>query len=422
VSWRNYYIRRFFTHYTQSTFFINNIYKLRGVTHMNQFRKFLSGLVALTTALSLTGLGLSSVSAAQLTSASATVANPSSGVSTSYTFDFLVASAGNIGEIDFQFSNTATGATVPTNLVTTSSTKTSVTGPGGAETANWTLVNATNGLLKMTQTPASYSAGAHLVFVFGAINSNTTVTDASQCDAVVDSDSCFLQIRTFAVDSSGGAGTAVDKTTVTYTVINPITVSATVDPILIFTVSGVASGSVAGNDANAGVAGSTAVTSTSTTLPFGNVTVGQKKVTQQKLDVETNANNGYNVYQRFLTTNYMIGSANASNHFSPFVEGTATWASPKAWATPTGSTANTNTAEIGLRTTDAAVSGGGFGTSDFYGPPTNTANGNLVKTSTTPDNGASGTSKYVSYKVEANAFQPADSYSGSMVYSVVASY
>lgn len=393
---------------------------------MNQFRKLLSGLVALSTVVSLTGIGMSSVSAAQLTSAKATLDDPSSGVSTSYTFDFFTATAGNIESIDFQFANSASqGATVPTTMDTTSATLSSVTDP--TTTPGWTVNNATNGKLKLTRGAgaASYSAASHLIFTFGGIHSNTT-TGGSQCDAVTDSDSCFVRIYTYAASADEVAGTPiVDTTTITYTIVNPITVSATVDPILIFTVSGVLDSALATNDGKAGAASNTTVTSTSTTMPFGHLTVGQKILMQQKLSVETNANNGYNVYNRFLTSNYLVGSANSSNHFSPFTEASASWSVPQPWATPSGTTANTNTAEIGLRTTDTAVSGGGFNVVNalgYYGPPTTTPNGNLVKTSTIPDNGASGTDKFVTFKIEANAFQPADSYTGSMVYSVVASY
>jgi hypothetical protein len=170
------------------------------------------------------------------------------------------------------------------------------------------------------------------------------------------------------------------------------------------------------------------VSTTSTTIPFGNVTINKAKVAQQQLFVMTNANNGYSVYAKFSNANgspssnsnaVMVGAISNSNIIAPFNAGTATFASPVLWTAPTGSTANSNSAWLGIRTYSTGISS--FNGSDLYSAPYTGSNiGDTVMTLGGPDNGTSGA--VVTLKIQANAYQPADSYTGTMVYNVVASY
>ncbi|CAN5130053.1 hypothetical protein BH11PAT4_BH11PAT4_1250 [soil metagenome] len=385
---------------------------------MTIFRKVVSAALSVSTALALTGFNLATpVLGSQLKNASVTLSDPrpsQSGVS--HTISFAIATGGNFGGIKFLYSNTASGTSVPTSLSTAAAAVGLVTIPG-ADTGNWGTPNvSTLGTIIIDRTTqATVSTNDVITFrIDGMVNSS----QAAACDAITNSDSCWIQITTY---SDVLHVVPVDTTTTTYTVTDSVTVSATVDPILTFTVAGVASGSLAGFDSNAGAG--TAVTSTSTTLPFGNVTVGTAKMAMHQLNTQTNANSGYFVYGKFITStgDVMNGTAVPANNIDKFTASSASWASPQTWAAPTGTAANVNSAWIGVRTTDTDISG--FNVSNRYGPPDvlgDSGSGKAVMSSTTPDNGT--TPHYVTYKIQANAFQPADLYVGTWVYNVVASY
>ena len=385
---------------------------------MTQFRKIVSGALALATALTMTGLGAGFGQAAQLKEAAVSLSDsrPSQS-SVSYTISFKLATTGNVGSVKFVFANTASGSGLPTGLSTTSAAKGLVTIPG-ADTANWTIDNSVNGTVKFARsTQTSGSTGDLFTF---RVDNITNSSQAAACDVVSNSDSCWIQITTY---SDTAYTTVSDNTTTTYTIVDPVTVTATVDPILKFTVAGMTANSF-GDAANVG--SGTQMTSTVTTLPFGNITVGTPKLAQHSMTVQANANNGYNVYAKFITTggagtDVMTGNANTANNIDKFTASGATWSAPQAWASPTGSSASVNSAWLGIRTSDTGVAG--FNVSNVYGPPdvaADSGSGQVVKTSAGPDNG--GSASYVTYKIEANAFQPADLYTGTVKYSVVSSF
>ena len=395
---------------------------------MIQLKKVVSTLLTLSSTLMLTGIGFASTAqGAQLTSATDTLSNNTPSASSKHLVKFTTATAGTIGAVKFVFSNTASGSTEPAGMSTTSA---SIGAPditlGGSQDSNWntTLDLSTDGTIILKKSSGdSYGSNSTLAFNFSAITNNSM---SATCDTLTNSRTCWLHITTYNSNVTFDNTTAVDTTTVTYTVANNVLVSAVVDPILKFTVAGVAGGSIGTNDAHAtAVSGGTTTTSTATTIAFGDITVGTAKLAQQSLTIQTNANNGYTVYQRFVQTgssNFIMGgSASTSNKIVAFQEGTPTWTNPTSWASPTGSQ-NAGSAQLGMRTTDYTTYSN-YNADDKWGPvvdPTGVGSGYAVVTKTAPDNG--GSSTYVSYKIEANAFQPADSYSGTMVYNVVANY
>jgi hypothetical protein len=384
---------------------------------MTNFRKVVSTLLSVSTALALTGFNLASpVQGAQLKEASVSLADPRPSTSTSHTISFKIATTNNVGSVQLVYANTASGSGLPTGLTTNANTTiTAFTIPGN-DLVNWTRTNPSNGTIRFFRSSATAAtANDTWTITLPAITNNSQL---SACDAVTNSDSCWVQINTY---SDTGWTTGVDSTTATYTITDSVTVTATVDPILTFTVAAVTSGNLATNDSNAGTG--TAVTSTATTLPFGNVTVGTAKLAQHQLNTQTNANNGYTVFGKFITAGdvVMAGNAVASNNIDRFTASSATWSSPQTWAAPTGTAANVNSAWLGVRTTDLDVAG--FNVSDRYGPPdilADSGSGRAVMSSTGPDNGT--TPHYVTFKIQANAFQPADLYTGTWVYNVLASY
>lgn len=384
---------------------------------MPKLQKILSSILTLSTAFSLSGLGMvATVHGAQLTSAGVSLSDSRPSISASHTITFKVATTGAIGSIQLQYANTATGSGVPTGLTTNANTTIPVLTNPADDSANWTRTNPANGRTRYARTAAtSYTSGDTFTIRIDAVTNNS---QAAACDSVTNSDSCWVQITTY---SDTGWSTPVDSSTVTYTVVDAVSVSATVDPILTFTVSAVTNTDIATNDSNAG--SGTAVTTTVTSLPFGNVTVGTAKLAQQGLATQTNANNGYHVYGKMITAGNVVmsGDAVTSNNIDRFTASTASWASPQSFVAPTGTSANVDSAWLGVRTTDLDVTG--FNSSNAYAPPdilSDSGSGRSVMQSTGPDNGT--TTTYVTFKMQANAFQPADRYTGTWLYNVVPSY
>lgn len=392
---------------------------------MIQFRKLVSGVLSLSTALTLGGLGLvSSAYALPLTETFVTLGDSRGASSSTYIVSFKVASATSIKSMKFTFANRASGAVVvPPSWDGSSATLLSVkknTVAAGSFAINTS--DATNGNLSISDSSGiAVAAGNTLEITLGAIvNNSATVSGGNECDTIANSDTCYVRVTTYSNDDLTGA---IDASVASYTVVSSVQVQATVDPSLTFTVSAVNSGNIAGNDSNASCANP--VTSTTTTLPFGNLGVGiaKNKCTQHSLAVATNANFGYDTYLKF------IGAAAASNMMEGTISGnnidpyTGTFGTPTAFsADPTGVTANVNTGWLGVRSTTI----GAFGGSNLYAGPTvnndgtGTAPGDKVMTKASPDLGTTPT--YVTYKIAVNSLQPSDTYTGTAVYNVVAKY
>ncbi|MEI6477502.1 MAG: hypothetical protein WCO52_00750 [bacterium] len=395
-------------------------------------RKVVSGALMLSTTLAMTGLGMAGIAqaAGQLNTSTVTLSDVTSNqTSVTYTIAFKPGSTTPLGRVKFDFrQNASTDATVPDNFANGSATKSAVTIGGTGDTSNWTLDKTTTGTLIYTATTdtGTLSGSPVLSFATANVHSNT-VSASTPCDSVTNSETCWVRITTYASDNS----TVVDNGTATYTVINTITVTATIDPVLTFTVAGVNSGTT--SDANAGA---TSVTTTATTIPFGNVALGSAKVATQDLKVLTNANNGYTVYNKFNgsapATDLMVGTYSANN-IDPFDGGTvgtgwaedggsnasAVWSAGTYPNGPDGTTRNVDTAWLGIRSSNANVSG--FSSANVWAPPyVGSSIGKKVMIATSPDNGTVAT--YVSFKVQSNAFEPSDQYTGTTVYNVVASY
>ncbi|HSI20507.1 MAG TPA: hypothetical protein VLA04_02230, partial [Verrucomicrobiae bacterium] len=296
---------------------------------------------------------------------------------------------------------------------------------GGAD-SGWAIdtTNAATGYLYLLNTTGSAVTQNDFVIVLSTItNPSSTVSGGNECDAVANSDTCYIRIETHTEDTVAEIDSATyreDTGVTTFTVVTPVTVTATVDPSLTFTVAAVTSGNLSTNDSNASCANP--VTSTSTTLPFGNLGIGiaANRCSQHSLAVATNAPSGYDVYFKFVGTNPLTGTI-GSNNIDVFANSSATFGSPQLFnVDPTGTSANVNSGWIGLRSTDI----GGFG-SNLYAPPAvnnSSTVGDSVMTSSGPDLGTGSNIKYVTLKIAVNALQPADTYTGTAQYNVVARY
>jgi hypothetical protein len=158
----------------------------------------------------------------------------------------------------------------------------------------------------------------------------------------------------------------------------------------------------------------TTISSTVTSLPFGNIEAGGVEYGAHELSVTTNdASTQYSVDVRFMS---QLQGLYPAHNIDPFVGGGATWASPQTWSSPNGTSPSVNTGWFGANIDDADVSGW-TSSSGKFGPVGTTAvevmrgnTGNLDDTN------------HVSYGLEVNVVQPADVYSGTLVYTLTPTF
>lgn len=339
------------------------------------------------------------VKAAQLSGAKISLLDTGATASTTHSFIFTtVASIKTLKSVSFQYCKDPSGGCVmPTSMHTTGSTLGTLS--GGVTTANWDMAHPVDGTVGFTSSQGEViAASTGVVFQAGAIT-NPAIGDCHPTTGNT-SDTCYVIMNAYT--SSDYTGTP-DTTIASITVSAKVTVSARVDPTFTFVVQSTAANSVHG-------AITTSVPTTFSTLPFGNLTANVPKYAAHALYVTTNTQNGYSVTAAMTTA--MTGSY-TSNNIDPFI---ASWGSPvSSWTSPTGTVPNDNTGWFAANTTDADVWTSPSG--KFAGVGSSPV---IVMSSLQSDNGQ--TPVYVTYAVEANVFQPADSYSGTLVYSAVPTY
>lgn len=346
--------------------------------------------------------------AGTLTSMSVTLNNPTEDATNVYhTVTFKTDSTATTKYVNFQYCKTPSGScTPPANLTTSAATKGDLTNFG--DTANWTLDATVDDVPKLGSTinGQSINADTQLTVEMRNITNNSIAGTAADCqnDGELSSDTCYIRVTT--IDN---ASVDIDLGTVSYTVVNAVTVTATVDPSFTFVVTGVNQGAV-----NNGITAS--VNSTYSTLPFGNLTVGVPRYAAHQLNVTTNTQNGYYIYMRMSA---QMTGVYTSNNIDPFAGGGTTWGAPVAWVEPTGTTPNDNTGWIGANTTDTDVTGWDSLPSGKFGP-VNSNTTNAVMRQANSDNGS--VPIYVTYAIESNVFQPADTYTGTILYTAVPTY
>ncbi len=356
-------------------------------------------------------LNVAGINAAQLTSQSISLSNSAPATPSSYTIKFTTAGTASLNDVDFVFATTPSGAaTTPSGMSLASATLTSTTNLG----SGWTIdtSQAGSGILSITNATAQNIASATVAtVVLGGLTNPAIGSGAAQCaksDANGSSGTCYIRFTTKAAGP-----TTIDTGAASFTLVATTSATATLDPSMSMIISGVAAGQT-----NDGIVVSTGDSSTYNTLPFGHMAVNTIYDTAQEIQVYTNAQHGYTVTMAMTTP--MTGSV-GSNQISPFTANSATWLAPVAWTAPTGTTPNTNTAWIGGNTTDGTRVGGGVGGSQggnqTFGP-VNTTPVN-VSLSNQPDNG---TAVFVSYQLQANPYQPADTYTGVLQYNATPTY
>lgn len=381
-----------------------------------------------------------------LQAASATLSDPRTGVGAEYAFSMQVGTNGAVGLVKGVKMNFRTSASNAVNFPAGMNYESATIKPasiGGLDTGNgtWSVdtTYAANGevIIKNAGATTSPASGGTISWTLSGMT-NPVISDEASTGCHTNptnsnSGTCFIQVRTYDTDdkdlihgedetqlATGTTTHLVDYTTITYTVVSPVTVTASVDPSFSFAVTGVASGqgtALAGTPST-----TTSNTSTATTLPFSYVSPGTPKYLAQDLQVITNTVSGYTVYVNLRSQ--MVGTY-AGNDIDPFTgnDGNATWNAPEAFAVPDGThtTPNTNTGWIGAHSDNVGAQHVDF--DNQYWPLKDNAadmTKGVVMTQTTPDAGT--TKTRVAYALGVNVFQPADSYTGQLEYNAVPQY
>jgi hypothetical protein len=202
-------------------------------------------------------------------------------------------------------------------------------------------------------------------------------------------------------------GTSADDADLRIALIDAVTVTASVDTSLTFTVAGVASGQAVNGDAVTTSAGATA-----TALPFGTLAPGTAKTLAQTLSVTTNATNGFAVT---VIQNQNLVSASGAD-IDTFKDGAST-ATPTAWTTPLGTLDTEATyGHYGITSEDADLNTDEFGTALYAG---NLSTPRTVFSHTGPADGSTANKGQtrVAVKVQVTALQEAATdYNNRLIY------
>lgn len=295
------------------------------------------------------GLGLSAwinYAHAQLTSVKDTLSDSDLSVASKHVISFTTASTVAAGQtIKIQLDPA-------TSLFTeafSSATTTDITATG------MTLVAACGGGSDEVTVAGNYNGGSDENLTFTVCAGDTVTTGAK----VVTVGASALLWTNPGVAASYGikitSGSDTDSARVA--IIDDVTVTAAVDTTLTFTISGVASGSTNAN----GEAGTTDVTTTSTSIPWGTLAADTAKEARQDLALTTNAAAGFTV-TLFQDQNLISASGADIDKFKDGVDGVAA-----AWASPTGTLGSEDTyGHMGVTSEDATLVGGDTFGSAFY--------------------------------------------------------
>ncbi len=376
--------------------------------------------------------------AAMLYSASVTLSNPAASGSGTHAFSMKVKTPATIKGIKLQYLKAPSGSSQnPTSLsyAGAPANATSLTGLTG----NWAVDKTTDAATDIYY--LSKAAGDALIedvtiaFSITGVG-NPPISDGNtgcttQTGDVNDTTgTCFIKISTWDTDTiatmqdeTTNAANIKDSTTVSFVVTTLVTMTATVDSSMSFIVAGVAAGQAGANDA--GLVTSTTDPSTYSTLPFGNLTVGTPQLMAHKLYVKTNAQNGYTVKLRSTTddtgaaadANGILKGQYAGNNIDGF---SSAFGAPGVWASPTNEEANVNSGFLGVNSNDTGTIFNGDAALKWAAMENDTWN--TVMTKGGPDLGAEADAHIVSYAIEVNVYQPADTYTGTFQYQATPTY
>lgn len=343
-------------------------------------KKWVSSLTII--AMFLMMLGLPSavdVKAASIEDAKDTISSSApSGSSVTHTFNLTT----NVGLVNTDYIE-ITFASGFTGLATTS-----VSCP-----ANSTTSIPSAQVLRCTAS-TTIAAGALTVTV-------TSMTNPAKSAAAGVADTYTMNIKT----KNSGA-TVIEQADVMVAIIDQVVVTATVSATLSFSVAGLAAADVNG--------ASTTVTATSSTIPFGTLTVNTQTIAAQLLTVTTNADDGFTVT---VQQNQNLTS-NSGSDIDSFKDGVAS-TTAVAWTAPTAVADSEATyGHFGFTSEDGALSDADhFGSNLWQGFDGTTAVEVMYHTGP-----VSATTTDVGYSVRVSALQEAGDYTNTLTYICTPTY
>jgi hypothetical protein len=319
-----------------------------------------------------------------------------------YSFNWSTSATTSIKQIDIQICDAPTGAcNAPAGFA--AGNEPTLDSDNIAGTGRTVSSPTDNAFLVVVTTPSSQATQDMFLNFTGVTNPSTVNTT--------------YYARTTTYSDTGS--TIIDGPTSTAFAVldtSSIAVSATVDSNFAFSVAGVSTG----GNFNGGT-GNVNVTSTATTIPFGNLVSGTAKVAAHDVTISTNASNGYTV-----TASH---SATAQSGTPPLVSGstnnidtfTGTNGTPTTWSAPGGTTANTNTGFFGYSTEDATLCTGTaarFTSGGAKWAGSSTTGGEVICNAT----GITSQTTRVGWQAEVNSIQPAGAYTGTVVLVATPTY
>ena len=322
-----------------------------------------------------------------------------------------------------------------------------------AITASGTIVVAFNSNFSATSSPEfsnsdatdydiATSTGEVSVVALGGCNSTTTVqfeitainTSTGQFTFTHCTNSIALSVGTTTIEigtnaTTGGTGDSqlvnpsvagsylinvtapsTDSATTRVAIIDDVVVTASVATNFTFTISAVASGQTNAN----GEAGTTSVTTTATTIPWGDLEPDTAKTARQDLSVSTNARNGFTV-TLWQDQNLLSGNGADIDIFQDGSNG-----SPATWAAPAATIDAEDTyGHEGVTSEDVSISTGDTFGSALYDAVGTQAAPLEVFYHTGPANGttASKGATKIGFKIEVSSLQEAATdYTQSLTY------
>ena len=240
---------------------------------------------------------------------------------------------------------------------------------------------------------ASLAAGASTTIEIGL---NADGGDEQLVNPVAD-------VNSYQIPVTAGVDTGETRVMI----LDQVTVSATVDTIFTFTVNAVASGVGIGSD-------TTGTTTTSTSVAFGELTAGNAVSAAQRLEVSTNAANGFAVT---VSTDQQLTSSNGAV-IDGYRDGNYDNV-PDVWNPPGGTPGVAEEAgHWGLTSDDDTLSGGDFFNGGFEFVSASSTPVEVFRHGSPVDGGGAGEgTANVLYKIEITALQEAaDDYTATLTY------
>jgi len=358
----------------------------------------IAGLAVLLWSLGLPSLRFAD--AANITDVSDTLSNSAPSASSDHTITFVtptgVLNAGTIViDLSAGFTNGASADFTDIDVATTSDFTVA------ANCAGSERVGAAFSGLVLTLTLCSGDGGSIPAGATTTIQIGDNATGGTANQQLVNSAAEGSYEIGFTVGASDSGWTRV-------VILDNVQVTAAVDTIFTFTVTGLAGGQSVNGTSTTGATGSTSI-------PFGTLLAGVASTAAQSLSVSTNAANGYSVT---VQLNQDLQSSTGAD-IDGFTQGSYT-NTPVTWVAPTSIVGNENTyGHWGITSDDATTTrsaGDEFNANEWASASTSPR---VVMSHTGPANGT-GTGEgitRVGYKVQIGGLQEAgDDYTATLTY------